>query len=231
MATRLHGQIKWKAFGRINLTSSDTMRVMADSGCCEIRYGIESGSDAVLERTKKGFTSAEVVPVISEAVGIFDRVDAFYMWGFPFETMEDFHQTVFQMVSFRMMGARILPSLLCFLPQTDIYREVGPGKLEFCEWLFPEYMVTGHEICDNSTVAIAPEHRGVFDFVRLHPDLFPGFFHHDLERNVLPKLRVLQEMGFYLKDKEALITRDVTETDSCGAHSPKAARSRMLRTG
>ncbi len=225
--------VKWKAFGRINLIGPDTMKIMAESGCCEIRYGVESGSDAVLERTKKGFHAADVIPVISTAVGIFDRVDTFYVWGYPFETMEDFNQSIFQMVSFRMMGARVLPSLLCFLPQTDIYKALGgPDKLEFCEWLFPEYMVTGHEVCDRTGVTIQDDHRGVFDFVRQHPDLFPGFFHYDLDNNVLPKLEILQEMGFYLRDREALITRDVTETDSCGAHSPKEAsgRSRMLRS-
>lgn len=223
--------VKWKAFGRINLIGPDTMKAMAESGCCEIRYGVESGSDSVLERTKKGFRASDVIPVISTAVGIFDRVDAFYVWGYPFETMEDFNQSIFQMVSFRMMGARVLPSLLCFLPQTDIYRDLGGAdRLEFCEWLFPEYMVTGHEVCDRTGVSIEGEHRRLFDFVRQHPDLFPGFFHYDLRGNVLPKLEVLQEMGFYLRDKGALITREVTETDSCGAHSPKpASRSRMLR--
>ena len=73
-------------------------------------------------------------------------MDAFYVWGFPFETMEDFNQTLFQMVSFRMMGARILPSLLSFLPQTPIYEQWGRnGNLEFCPYLLPEFVLTGHE--------------------------------------------------------------------------------------
>lgn len=224
--------VRWKAFGRINLIGPDTMKVMADSGCCEIRYGVESGSDQILRRTKKGFTAAEVIPAISTAVGIFDRVDAFYIWGYPFETMDDFNQSIFQMVSFRMMGVRVLPSLLCFLPQTDILRELASvDQLEFCEWLFPEYMVTGHEVCGRTGVSIDGRHRDIFEFVRQHPDLFPGFFHYDLQGNVLPKLEILQEMGFYLKDREALVTREVSETDSCGAHSPKVGgKSRMLRT-
>lgn len=68
------------------------------------------------------------------AVGIFPRVDAFYVWGYPFETTDDFNQSLFQMVSFRMMGARILPSLLCLLPQTPLYRECldAGHNLEFC---------------------------------------------------------------------------------------------------
>ena len=101
---------------------------MADSGCLELRFGIESGSDRILQQIKKGFTAAETVEVVSQAVEIFQRVDAFFVWGFPFETMEDFHQSLFQMVAFRMLGARILPSLLSLLPQTEIYREWARGR-------------------------------------------------------------------------------------------------------
>ena len=114
---------KWKAFGRVNLIDEEMMQAMADCGCLELRFGIESGSDRILKRIKKGFTAAEALDVVPKAVEIFPRVDTFYVWGFPFETMEDFNQSLFQMVSFRMMGARILPSLLCLLPQTEIYRE------------------------------------------------------------------------------------------------------------
>ena len=97
--------VQWKAFGRVNLVDEEMMRAMAHSGCVELRFGIESGSDRVLKEIKKGFTAAETLEVVPKAVDIFPRVDAFFVWGFPFETMEDFHQSLFQMVSFRMLGA------------------------------------------------------------------------------------------------------------------------------
>lgn len=212
-------RVAWKAFGRVNLTDEETMRAMAESGCCEIRYGIESGSDRVLERTRKGFTAAEAVDVVTRAIGIFDRTDCFYVWGFPFETLDDFHQTVFQMISFRAMGARILPSLLCLLPQTEVYREArNAGRLEFCPQLFPEYMITGHEVLAGIRCEAPPEHARIFDFIRGNPGIFPGFFHHDLAGNVLPKLAVLEELGFYEGAGVA-----AAETESCGAHSPRTA--------
>jgi anaerobic magnesium-protoporphyrin IX monomethyl ester cyclase len=215
-------KVKWKAFGRVNLTDEQTMRAMVETGCCEIRYGIESASDAILQRTKKGFTAAEAVAVVSQAVKLFDRTDCFYIWGFPFETMDDFHQTVFQMVAFRTMGARILPSMLSLLPQTAIYREVkDSGKLEFCPQLFPEYMITGHETIRGARCDTPAEHRRIFDFIKSNPEIFPGFFHYDLAGNVLPKLAVLQEFGFYGPDRT-----EVTDTDSCGAHSPKIKMAR-----
>ncbi len=148
------------------------------------------------------------------------------MWGFPFETLEDFHKSVFQMISFRMLGARILPSLLCFLPQTDIFLDYAADgeKLEFCRELIPEYMLTGHEVCKTARVEIDEKHAALFDLVEQHPDIFPGFFHWDLEGNVWPKLKVLQQMGFYPADNE-----DLEVTDSCGAHSPRVAQATTAR--
>jgi radical SAM superfamily enzyme YgiQ (UPF0313 family) len=214
--------VKWKAFGRVNLTDEETMRAMAAAGCCEIRYGIESGSNRILQLTRKGFTAEDAVEIVAKAVTIFDRTDCFYVWGFPFETMDDFYQSVFQMVSFRAMGARILPSMLCLLPQTEIYRNLpDPGKLEFCTGLFPEYMLTGHERLQGARCDWPAEHARIFEFVRHNPDIFPGFFHYDLNGNILPKLRVLQEFGFYGPDRA-----EVADTDSCGAHSPRVKMAR-----
>ena len=209
-------KVHWKAFGRVNLTDEETMDAMVESGCVELRYGIESGSASVLLRTLKGFTPEQSVEVVSQAVKRFPRVDSFFVWGFPFETMDDFYQTLFQMISFRLMGSRILPSLLCYLPQTRIYEEYrGDPRFEFCPDLLPEYMLTGHEVCHPSGIEIDDDHRWVFDFIALHPTIFPGFYHYDVEGNVRPKLEVLREHGFYAHET----AEDGTE--SCGAHSPR----------
>jgi len=209
--------VQWKAFGRVNLVDEEMMRAMADCGCVELRFGIESGSDRVLAAIKKGFTAAETLDVVPKAVEFFPRVDAFFVWGFPFETMEDFNQSLFQMVSFRMMGARILPSLLSLLPQTEVYREwSGKAPLEFCPYLFPEFVFTGHEVCHGGTIELPERHGEYFDLITGNPDLFPGFFHIDLKNNVLPKLELLRQFGFYPEAEPA-----ETTAESCGAHSPR----------
>jgi anaerobic magnesium-protoporphyrin IX monomethyl ester cyclase len=212
--------VQWKAFGRVNLTDEEMMRTMADAGCLELRFGIESGSDRMLQQIKKGFTARECIDLIPKAVGIFPRVDAFYVWGFPFETTEDFHQTLFQMISFRSMGARILPSLLCLLPQTEIYETWGRhADLEFCPYLLPEFVLTGHEIMRGSNVELPAQHEAYFDLITSHPEIFTGFYHFDLEGNVLPKLQLLQKFGFYVQPE--LVGKSSPE--SCGAHSPAGA--------
>ncbi len=211
--------VKWKAFGRVNLVDEEMMRAMADSGCVELRFGIESGSDHVLKRIKKGFTTVQTLEVVPKAVEIFPRVDAFFVWGFPFESLEDFHQSLFQMVTFRMMGARILPSLLSLLPQTEVYREwAGKTALEFCPYLLPEFVFTGHEVCHGGEVELPEKHREYFDLILQNPDIFPGFYHIDLAGNVLPKLELLRRFGFYPEPEPQ---PGAAQSESCGAHSPR----------
>ncbi|HUU17233.1 MAG TPA: radical SAM protein [Sedimentisphaerales bacterium] len=218
-------EVEFKAFGRVNLVDREMMRALADSGCIELRFGVESGSDRILSQIKKGFTSTQVLDIVPAAIEIFPRVDAFYVWGFPFETMNDFNQSLFQMISLRMMGARILPSLLCLLPQTEIYREwSGRVPLKFCPYLFPEFVFTGHEVCHGGSVEIPESHKDYFELIQQNPDIFPGFFHMDLESNVLSKLTLLRQFGFYpnpTAESEAPARDKQNNTESCGAHSPR----------
>ena len=56
---------------------------MADTGCVELRFGIESGSDRVLKRDQKGIHDGPGAGGRAPAIEFFPRVDAFFVWGFP----------------------------------------------------------------------------------------------------------------------------------------------------
>lgn len=92
-------------------------------------------------------------------------------------------------------------------------------NLEFCPYLLPEFIFTGHEVLKCGQVELPEEHGKYFDLVVENPDIFPGVFHSDMEANVLPKRELLREFGFYPfpEDREP----DETSTDSCGAHSSR----------
>ena len=203
--------VRYKAFARVDLVDEEALGMMADSGCIEVRFGVESGSNRVLKLVKKGFDAETALRVVSMAKRHIQGVDAFYIWGFPFETMEDFSDSVFQMITLRGMNIRIMPSLLTYLPQTEIYREIrDKSRLEFCPWLMPEYMIAGMERRVSVRVSIDERHKGFFDYIMQNRDIFPGFFHLDITANLVPKLEMLEEFGFYKKEVD----------ESCGAHSP-----------
>ena len=133
---------------------------------------------------------------------IFPRVDAFFVWGFPFETLEDFHQSLFQMVSFRMIGARILPSLLSLLPQTEIYREwAGRAELEFCPYLLPEFVFTGHEVCRGGCIELPERYGEYFELITKNPGHLSGLLPHRpggqraAEAGLAPPVRLLSGAG------------------------------------
>ena len=161
----------------------------------------------------------EVVP---PAIEIFPRVDTFYVWGFPFETLEDFNQSLFQMISFRMMGGRILPSLLSLLPQTEVYRQCAAQyTLEFCPFLLPEFVFTGHEIADSGEMDIPERYQSYFRLIVDNPDIFPGFFHVDLKNNVMPKLEPAEAIRLLSRRprQSARTTRRVQAVSTESLHS------------
>lgn len=58
------------------------------------------------------------------------------------------------------------------------------------------------------------------------PESSSGFYHYDLENNVLPKLEMLQQFGFYAGSEG-----NENDPESCGAHSPKAAPVELATRG
>ena len=59
-------------------------------------------------------------------------------------------------------------------------------------------------------VSIDKKYSSFVHYIKSNKDLFPGFFHMNVESNILPKLAMLEEFDFYKTQSE----------DSCGAHSP-----------
>ncbi|MGC8493855.1 MAG: B12-binding domain-containing radical SAM protein, partial [Syntrophobacteraceae bacterium] len=190
--------VRWKCFGRVNLVSEAAMRRMAESGCIQIRFGVESGADRVLEKIVKGFRFEDALRAVSQAAAIFDSVETFFIWGFPFEEPQDFFETAIQMMRFRQLGITVLPSLFSMLPQTRIYRDYRAGRykgtLELVPQLIPIYMVTGHEVLGEQN-SVPEKYRFIYDFIGAHPDVFPGFHLLDYQSAILPKYEAMRQMG------------------------------------
>jgi|GEM_PF-3097971 len=67
----------WTDSARPHLLDDDLARGMAEAGCVMLSYGVESGSDAVLARMRKGFTSEQASGALQAAhrAGILNRVN------------------------------------------------------------------------------------------------------------------------------------------------------------
>lgn len=72
----------------------ELLKKMKESGCVELEYGIESGSQKILDKMKKGINIEVAERVIRDTYRAGINVRANFMFGFPGETEEDFQETL-----------------------------------------------------------------------------------------------------------------------------------------
>lgn len=86
--------INWNCMTRVDKITPSLLALMKKAGCYEIGFGIESGSDRILQFIKKSTTTELIrkgVKMTKEA-GI--DVRGFFVIGFPTETKEEILQTI-----------------------------------------------------------------------------------------------------------------------------------------
>jgi radical SAM superfamily enzyme YgiQ (UPF0313 family) len=86
--------IQWGCEGRVDSTAQHLFPAMAKAHCRTLMFGIESGSQKILDRLKKEQTLAEVATAVTNAkrAGI-EIVHGFFVVGNPDETVEDMRAT------------------------------------------------------------------------------------------------------------------------------------------
>jgi radical SAM superfamily enzyme YgiQ (UPF0313 family) len=86
--------IKWGCSSRVNLVDEKILRIMKDGGCRFIGFGIESGSQKMLDSMNKMTTVEQGKNAIRlcKKVGIFPQAD--FIVGTPGETKETIQETV-----------------------------------------------------------------------------------------------------------------------------------------
>lgn len=189
---RIKLDLKWKCFGRINLMDKEIMEKMAGAGCVQIRYGIESGSNKILEKIRKRFTIEEAYKIVSESVKYFPSVHTSFIWGYPFETIEDLFETLKQMKKFEEAGATAYLFQLSPLPRSEIY-EKYKGELDFFPELYSNFNAAGCEQWEENGCKIHKTSRYIYDFIKKYPHIFPGFYQYDLKNNITPKYKFIQK--------------------------------------
>lgn len=86
--------VSWGCAGRVNLMTEDLVAAMADSGCVLIGYGIESGSQKMLDIMKKGVTVQQAKDAIQLTKKYLGWADCSFMVGNLGENMETIQETI-----------------------------------------------------------------------------------------------------------------------------------------
>jgi len=86
--------VKWGAPGRVNLVDRELLKSMKSAGCVFIGYGIESGSQLILNNIDKQVTVGQAKNAIrlTREAGIYP--DCSFMIGYPGETTATLRETI-----------------------------------------------------------------------------------------------------------------------------------------
>ncbi|RLA80689.1 MAG: radical SAM protein, partial [Epsilonproteobacteria bacterium] len=122
----------WSCTARVNTVKPDTLALMKQAGCWEISFGLESGSDWLLDEMKKSQrveTAVEAVKWTHEA-GI--RVKGLLMLGYPGETQETIAETKEFVKSIPLTTMNL--SKFTPYPGSPIYRKLYGASIIEADW-------------------------------------------------------------------------------------------------
>jgi len=87
-------KVKWMCQARVDSIDQNVLKKMKEAGCHYVKYGVESGSQELLKRMKKGITLEAVRNAFRETRKIGIKTQAFFLLGLPWETPETFKETI-----------------------------------------------------------------------------------------------------------------------------------------
>ena len=114
--------IEWSAYSRVDTITEELLQMMKEAGCRWLCFGIESGSQEILNNIRKGITIEEARRAVRLATEAGINVMASFILGLPGETPETAQKTAdLANELLRDYGARYGFHLLAPMPGTEVY--------------------------------------------------------------------------------------------------------------
>jgi len=113
-------KIAWDVRTRIDTVDAELLTKMKKSGCQRIHYGVEAGTQKILDVLRKGITLEMVKEKfeLTKKIGI--EAEAYFMIGSPTETEKDILQTIKFMKEIKPAFVHI--TIATPFPATDFYK-------------------------------------------------------------------------------------------------------------
>ena len=130
---KLPFKIKWSFRGRINNLDEPIIRRCQDAGCNRIHFGVEAGTERILNIYKKGLKLDRVRNIFKICHKIEMETVGNFMIGGPSETREEINQTL--RFAFELSPTFVEFHVLVPYPYTQIYQKMlASGQLETDVW-------------------------------------------------------------------------------------------------
>ncbi len=114
--------LSWSCTSRVDQVTPELLSAMKESGCWQVWYGIESGSQRILDIIGKGITLEQIHSAIywTKEAGI--NPCGFFMLGNPTETKESLQETI--NLATKLPIADCLFTFMTPSPGSELYHEI-----------------------------------------------------------------------------------------------------------
>ena len=126
-------KFSWVCNSRVDTVDETMLRNMAGAGCWMISYGIESGSQDVLDQSRKNVKIADIPAAVQMARNAGLKVSGHFVFGLPGETLETMERTAALSRSLHLDFAQYYCAVP--FPGTELYAQAREkGWLRNCRW-------------------------------------------------------------------------------------------------
>ncbi|MEM5816023.1 MAG: radical SAM protein [Candidatus Aenigmatarchaeota archaeon] len=131
-------ELRWYCNTRVELVDLELLQIMYEGGCRGIAFGVESGSQRILDNVKKGNTvmDAENAIIWAKSVGI--KVFTSFIFGLPGENWDSIKETIEFVKRTLPHGAQF--NVAVPYPGTEFYKYIAKNKLFAKEYSWEELM-------------------------------------------------------------------------------------------
>lgn len=117
-------ELNWSALSRVDVVRPELLDAMASAGCLEVKYGVESGDEALLRYMQKNTTIEQISFALRDTASAGIRNKVFIVHGFPGENLKTTQATIDLLSAHAEVISRV--SVFRFVPL--------PGTGSFNKW-------------------------------------------------------------------------------------------------
>jgi radical SAM superfamily enzyme YgiQ (UPF0313 family) len=192
--------IKWSCFSRIDTVDDEVLSKMAEAGCDEIFFGIETGSPRMQKVVNKKLKLDRAPAIVRKACELGILATSGFIVGFPQEQIDDIAQTMRLMLELYFAGDRdeigTYLRLLVPFPGSPLYDQYGHS------------LAIDHHLSDFSVYPSTPVD---IEFIEKYPQVFSTLYHYipeQIDREVFVRVTYLMLNLLHMRYTAFLLLRD-----------------------
>ncbi|WP_069648896.1 B12-binding domain-containing radical SAM protein [Caloranaerobacter ferrireducens] len=131
--------ITWGCESRVDIMNKELLNFMKKCGCISIQFGVEAGSQEMLDCLKKNITIEQIRNVFLWAREIDIKTGTCLMIGQPYDTLESIQKTIEFATEIQSYGARVVLSVTTPFPGTYMYNNPEKVGIHIVDKNFDNY--------------------------------------------------------------------------------------------